>query len=161
MQFSPSPPPDLPEMNIDMPQIDLGRITVSKPAPPARTEAKTPQEPPPETREQEAAAQPEPARKKRYSLSEVDSQPRLASRVSPTYPFRAKRRGVEGKVVVRFLVDKQGRVSQSTVVRADPEGVFEQSALKAVRQWRFQPGTKDGRPVATWVQVPIRFELKR
>jgi protein TonB len=81
--------------------------------------------------------------------------------VSPTYPFRAKRRGVEGKVVVRFLVDKQGRVSQSTVVRADPEGVFEQSALKAVRQWRFQPGTKDGRPVATWVQVPIRFELKR
>jgi hypothetical protein len=57
MQFSPSPPPDLPEMNIDMPQIDLGRITVSKPAPPARTEAKTPQEPPPETREQDAAAQ--------------------------------------------------------------------------------------------------------
>jgi protein TonB len=161
VRFSPSSPPDLPEMNIDMPQIDLGQITVSKPTPPARTEAKTPQEPQPESSEQKTAAQPEPAGKKRYSLSEVDSQPRLASRVNPTYPFRAKRRGVEGKVVVRFLVDKLGRVSQSSVVQAEPEGVFEQSALKAVRQWRFEPGTKDGRPVATWVQVPIRFELKR
>jgi protein TonB len=82
-------------------------------------------------------------------------------KVNPTYPFRAKRRGIEGKVVVRFLVDKQGRVSEFSVVQAEPEDVFEESALKAVKEWQFEPGMKDKKPVSTWVQVPIRFELSR
>ncbi|MBS3780116.1 MAG: energy transducer TonB [Desulfovermiculus sp.] len=59
------------------------------------------------------------------------------------------------------MVDNQGRVSEFSVVQAEPEGVFKESALRAVRTWRFEPGEKDGKPVNTWVQVPIRFDLSK
>jgi protein TonB len=161
MEYSPPSPPELPELKIDMPNIDLGRIEISKPKGPKPATQPRPK-PAPEPQKMEPKTRPKPATQKtRFSLGEVDSHPRLVHKVNPTYPFRAKRRGVEGKVVVRFLVDKQGLVSEFSVVQAEPEGVFEESALKAVTKWRFEPGMKDKKPVSTWVQVPIRFELSR
>lgn len=160
MEFSPPSPPDLPALEFDMPEMDLGRIAISQPQEPKP--AASPRQPSPESESGQPEKTPEPsAQQTEFSLSEVDSHPRLVRKVNPTYPFRAKRRGVEGKVSLRFLVDKQGRVSEFNVVQAEPEGVFEESALAAVRQWRFEPGKKDGEPVSTWVQVPIRFELSR
>jgi len=161
MEYSPPSPPELPELKIDMPNIDVGRIEISKPKEPKPVAQPSPKQTP-EPQKVEPKTRPEPATQKtRFSLGQVDSHPRLVHKVNPTYPFRAKRRGVEGKVIVRFLVDKQGRVSECSVVQAEPEGVFEESALKAVTKWRFKPGMKDKKPVSTWVQVPIRFELFR
>ena len=160
--FSPPSPPDLPELSIDLPAVELAGMAVSRPEPPAQAEPKPQPSPEPAQAASKPEARPQPAAERsRFSLGEVDAHPRLVGRVNPTYPFRAKRRGVEGKVVLRFLVDKQGRVRELSVEQAEPAGVFEESALKAVRQWRFEPGEKDGKPVSTWVQVPIRFELSR
>jgi protein TonB len=161
MEYSPPSPPELPELKIDMPNIDVGRIKISKPKEPKPAAQPTPK-PAPKREKVEPKTRPKlAAQKTRFSLGEVDSHPRLVHKVNPTYPFRAKRRGIEGKVVVRFLVDKQGRVSEFSVVQAEPEDVFEESALKAVKEWQFEPGMKDKKPVSTWVQVPIRFELSR
>lgn len=160
VEFSPPTQPELPKLQIDMPEIELGRIEVSQPEEPQQMQTSPKRQP--ESKPAALPAQPEPsAQDTKFALSEVDSHPRLVRKVNPTYPFQAKRRGVEGKVIVRFLVDNQGRVSEFSVVQAEPEGVFEESALRAVRKWRFEPGEKDGKPVDTWVQVPIRFELSR
>ncbi len=94
-----------------------------------------------------------------FALGEVDQAPRVVKQVKPMYPFRARRRNISGQVVIKFLVDDDGRVTRPSVVEADPKGVFEKSALQAVRQWRFSPGKYKGRAVATWVELPIRFSL--
>lgn len=156
-EMSPPSPPELPEMDMDMPELDLGRVQVRKPQKP-QTEKPQPEQAPVSSADKASEAN---SRQTEFSLSEVDAHPRVVHKVPPSYPFRAKRRGVEGTVEVRFLVDKKGRVSQVSLIQAEPEGVFEESALKAVRKWRFEPGKKDGQPVATWVQVPIRFELSK
>jgi protein TonB len=94
-----------------------------------------------------------------FEAREVDREPRLVSRVPPIYPYSARRRGINGEVVVRFLVDTSGRVNKLTIVRAQPKGIFEQAVEQSINRWRFKPGYFQGRPVATWVVLPIRFKL--
>ncbi len=90
----------------------------------------------------------------------LDRQPRLVSHLRPVYPYKARRQGLNGTVVVEVLVSAKGRVAKARVVRATPENVFEDSALKAVRQWRFAPATANGKPVRARVRIPIRFSLE-
>ncbi|MEW5773091.1 MAG: energy transducer TonB [Thermodesulfobacteriota bacterium] len=94
-----------------------------------------------------------------FELSQVDTVPRLTRRFEPEYPYAARSRNLSGTVTVRFLVDEDGRVDELTVLSAEPAGVFEHSVLKAVRRWRFKPGERAGRPVPTWVVLPVRFNL--
>ena len=94
-----------------------------------------------------------------YTIEQVDLKPQLIHSVTPVYPQAARRRGIEGWVEVRFLVNRQGVVSQEKVLQAQPSGVFNNSALSALRAWRFQPGTLQGRKVDTWVVQIIRFQL--
>ncbi len=92
-------------------------------------------------------------------FDQAEVKPVLIHRVEPRYPLRARRRRMSGYVVVRFLVDRNGRVHQATVIKASPPGVFEGSALQAVRRWRFRPGRHRGRTVSVWVVQPIRFKM--
>ncbi|MGE4551578.1 MAG: energy transducer TonB, partial [Desulfovibrionaceae bacterium] len=78
----------------------------------------------------------------------------------PDYPASARRRGLTGVVELRFLVEPDGAVSEVEVVSARPEGIFEQAAIQAVRRWRFRPGLVQGRPVRTWMRIPITFQLR-
>lgn len=94
-----------------------------------------------------------------YELSQVDAAPRLTHKLAPEYPYSARSRNISGTVTVRFLVDEEGRVDELTVLSAEPAGVFERSVLKAVRRWRFTPGERKGKPVPTWVVLPVRFDL--
>ena len=95
----------------------------------------------------------------RLEMGQVDRAPLATVRIPPIYPYQARRRGVEGWVAVRFLVDTQGRVRHLQITRAQPPGVFESAVRRALAQWRFRPGVKDGRPVETWVSTTIRFRL--
>jgi protein TonB len=88
----------------------------------------------------------------------VDEPPRPISRRAPEYPPRA-RRGVTGQVTVSLLIGARGEVVDVKVLEAEPAGVFEDAALTAVRQWRFQPATYKGEPVRVWVRQTLRFKL--
>ncbi len=90
----------------------------------------------------------------------VDAKPVAIRKTSPLYPESARRRRLNGEVVVRFHLDERGNLSHLHVKSAEPSGVFENSALTAVRQWRFSPARKDGRNVPVWVEKPLRFELR-
>ena len=70
----------------------------------------------------------------------------LVSGNGPSYPPAALAEGIEGFVVVRYNVTLQGRVSNARVVRAEPEGIFDEAALAAVRSWVFNPPLVDGEP---------------
>jgi len=63
--------------------------------------------------------------------------PSVLRQVAPDYPFRAERAGVEGEVRVAFTVDERGRPRNVSVVDAQPSGVFERAAEKAMARWRF------------------------
>ena len=67
---------------------------------------------------------------------------------NPVYPRIALNKSIEGFVDVKFDVTKYGSTENISVVLANPEGIFERSALKAVKRWRFQPVMKQGEPQA-------------
>jgi periplasmic protein TonB len=85
--------------------------------------------------------------------------PVLVRQVRPTYPATAARRRQEGWVEVSFTVGANGNVSDVSVVRAQPRGVFDRDASRAVSQWVFEPAMENGRPVAKTLTRRIEFKL--
>ena len=61
------------------------------------------------------------------------------SRINPIYPRKAKLRNKEGFVQLQFHISQEGRVSNAVVIKADPKGYFENSAIRAINKWRFKP----------------------
>jgi protein TonB len=86
--------------------------------------------------------------------------PVLLSSVIPAYPEGARSRGIEGQVVLRFVVDQSGGVEPDVqVVTSLP--MLDQAAIDAVRRWRFSPARdRDGNPVRVQVSVPLQFTLR-
>ncbi|MCB9741423.1 MAG: energy transducer TonB [Alphaproteobacteria bacterium] len=90
----------------------------------------------------------------------VDAPPQPVSQVPPEYPSRARAKNITGYVTLNVRVGFDGRVEDVRVVEAQPQGVFEQPAVAAVKQWRFQPATYEGRPVTVRVRQTLRFALE-
>ena len=95
-----------------------------------------------------------------YEYSALDQRPSVTRRADPEYPAKARRMSVQGAVVVQLVVDAAGQPRNCTVVRATPNGFFEEAALAAARQMRFVPGKIKGQPVNTVVQLPFSFKLQ-
>jgi protein TonB len=95
-----------------------------------------------------------------FELSELDAVPRPLVQMQPLYPAAARLRGIEGSVELEFVVTADGTVADVRVVRARPQGVFENATLAAAARWRFVPGRKGGAAVATRARQVIRFELE-
>ncbi|WP_456428234.1 energy transducer TonB [Rhodocaloribacter sp.] len=74
------------------------------------------------------------------------------------YPLWAKLADVEGRVIVQFVVDEQGRVVEPVVVRGIGFGCDE-AAVRAVRRARFKPGEQRGKPVKVKMSLPVVFLL--
>ncbi len=91
----------------------------------------------------------------------VEKPPEAVWKCEPVYPERARELGISGRVVVKFLVDTAGSVSRAFIVQAHPEGVFDQSALDAIRKWRFKPARSRGKAIGAWVILPFQFQLSR
>jgi protein TonB len=92
------------------------------------------------------------------SAAELDQKPRPVLQASPQYPIDLRKKKVEGTVNVVFFVDKDGRVLNPQVENSS-HPAFERPALEAVRQWRFEAGTRNGRKVSFKMRVPISFHV--
>lgn len=75
--------------------------------------------------------------------------------VPPTYPPAQKDKGIDGCVVVSFVIDAEGRPGDIQVMDSQPKGAFDKATLKAFRQWRFQQPPRPGR----YAQV-VNYRLK-
>jgi TonB family protein len=84
--------------------------------------------------------------------------PKVISRTPPEYPFSMRRYGLGGHVVVEFEVNPQGKV-QNAVVTSSDNPAFDDSAIRAVRQWVFEPGRQDGEPNTQKLRSPVIFQL--
>jgi protein TonB len=81
-----------------------------------------------------------------------------SSRVEPEYPPRARERGIEGSVSLEVVIRKDGTVGEVSVLRHRPEGWdFEEAAVSAVQQWRFEPALHDGEPVDAVHTITVDF----
>lgn len=89
----------------------------------------------------------------------VDNPPRPVRQPAMEYPSDAKRRGVEGYVVLSVLIDRDGQIEQVKVLESEPAGVFDEAARESVRQWRFRPAEYQGREVKVWARQKVRFQL--
>ena len=87
--------------------------------------------------------------------------PRLLKEVKPQYTAQAMRAKIQGEVLLECIVQPDGSVGNIRVVRSlDSAFGLDQEAIKAARQWRFAPGTKQGEPVAVLVTIAIAFTLR-
>lgn len=91
-----------------------------------------------------------------FALSELDQRPQALQQTLPRYPTELRKRKVQGTVEVVFLVDTDGRVLEPKVDKSTNEA-FNQPALEAVRHWKFEAGTKEGKKVRFKMRVPITF----
>lgn len=91
-------------------------------------------------------------------LSDLDRVPWARFQAATEYPFEMKREGAGGEVLVEFVVAADGSVQDARAVRSSRRE-FEAAAERAVVKWKFRPGQKEGRNVATRIQVPIVFSL--
>ncbi len=89
---------------------------------------------------------------------DLDGAPRARYQSQPVYPAEARSAGLAGEVLVEFLVDETGAVREVRVVRSSNR-MFEESALRAVAHWRFEPGRRHGSIVRFRMAVPIVFTL--
>lgn len=88
-----------------------------------------------------------------------DEPPKLIKIVKPQYPEIAREDGVEGKVDLTMVIDKEGKVAEAKVLLAEPAEVFNEAALNAVLQYEFEPAKKDGKPIKVQVGHSILFTL--
>lgn len=77
----------------------------------------------------------------------------LVHHQTPVYPILAQRHGVEGWVRMELTVDPSGKVARARVVESQPQQVFDRAAVRAARQWRFEPSEADPAPRQETVRV--------
>lgn len=89
----------------------------------------------------------------------VEKEPMVVNRVEPVYPPAAQQAGLEGTVVAKLWVDKEGKVKQVVILKS-PDPVFNQAVVDAALQWTFTPAIMNNGPVAVWISYPFRFRFR-
>jgi protein TonB len=89
----------------------------------------------------------------------VEKLPVVIRRTEPVYPELAVKAGLTGKVWLKMLVDREGKVRKVLVVKSDAD-IFSEAATDAARQWLFVPAVMNGGPVSVWVTVPFTFTMR-
>lgn len=138
------------DLNIQVPQlntrIDMGAAPALPPlqaaAPPAPAPAPSPPAP--------ASAPP---------TGDAEEVTPLVD-IPPEYPRRALAAGIEGQVTLQFTVNADGRVENIRVLSAEPPGVFDRAARRAVSRWRFAPRRENGVAVSREVSKTMNFRLE-
>ena len=163
-QELPPPPPPRPSVPVAVPDeaaleeealsfdvsLDIGEAVTQLPPPP----------PPPLAPKQEAVVEEEEAE----IFIVVEEMPEIIGGIERLYalleyPELARKAGLEGLVVLQFVVEPDGRVSNIEVVRSAGR-LLDEAAIKAVQQLQFKPGRQRGRPVRVRFALPIRFRLQ-
>lgn len=88
------------------------------------------------------------------------SRPVVLSSVKPTYPSRARNKGIEGTVVLRVEIRENGRSGDVEVEESSGDDSLDDAALRVISKWRFIPAKKaNGDSIACYTRVPITFRI--
>ena len=94
-----------------------------------------------------------------YRAGSGVTAPGILREVKPDYTEEARRRGLEGDVVLEIVVRRNGSVGEVRMLQGLGSGL-DQRAIDAVRQWRFSPAQRMGTPVDVMVEVAVEFRLR-
>lgn len=145
----PPPEPEPPKPKLEQPK-PKPKPVIPKPDPviPA-----PPPPPPPPVAAEPAPAKPQPVTAAKAYANYLSNPP-------PKYPSLAMRRGWEGTVWLKVLVQPDGSPKTIELHKSSGKPVLDQAALDVVKQWRFVPAKRGDTPVAGWVRFPIEFNLE-
>lgn len=118
--------------------------------------------PPPPTEAAAGAASPgvqEDAGPRYFSEDEVDLPARPLAPIKPDYPPQLWAMGLEGEVEARVVVLADGSVGGAQLVSSSDEA-FTAAVRESLKDARFHPAERAGRPVASWVTLRLRFRLE-
>jgi TonB family protein len=93
------------------------------------------------------------------NLNTVIANPLYKENALPAYPEMARVRGYEGIVLVFAEILPDGRVGNMKIRKSSGYAILDQSAIEAVKPWKFEPAKKSGNPFTVWVELPIKFIL--
>lgn len=86
--------------------------------------------------------------------------PRYTKQFQPRYPSGLLRLDLEGEVSVRVLVGVDGRAKDIQLISSPRSEFWESTRRHALRKWRFQPATEDGKPVESWINLKVQFQIE-
>lgn len=89
----------------------------------------------------------------------TETKPDYLKNPAPVYPEAARRHGQEGLVLLSVAVDKNGDPQTVEIKKSSGFVLLDDTAIKSVRTWKFQPGHIGSLPVDSHAEVPIRFQL--
>ena len=92
------------------------------------------------------------------AIADVQPLP-VAGNPKPVYPRLAIKQGIEGDVALNVRVSESGHVAQVSIMSPSGSTLLDNAAVESVRNWRFTPAYRDGRPSETVTTVPIQFRL--
>jgi protein TonB len=74
------------------------------------------------------------------------------------YPISAKEAGIEGKVLVKAIIDENGYVTETSILKSVNKDC-DKAAMDAIKKTKFTPGIKDNKPIKAEVTIPVMFKL--
>ena len=74
------------------------------------------------------------------------------------YPQTAKDQGIQGKVMVKTIIDEKGNVTETSILKS-VNADCDKAAMDAIKKTKFTPGIKDNKPVKAEVTIPVMFKL--
>ena len=89
------------------------------------------------------------------------TKPILLASSKPLYPRVAREAGWEGTVVVRTLIDMEGNPRETKISKSSGHPSLDQSAIEAIKMWKFQPAKDGNIPISKWVDIPVKFNLNQ
>jgi protein TonB len=107
----------------------------------------------------DAPPAPEPEGPVRFMVGGNITEPQRIGGPNPVYPEAARRARIQGVVVLECTIGKDGTVRQTKVLRGLPLGLTE-SAVSAVKKWKFKASTLNGKPVEVIYILTVRFNLQ-
>ncbi|MDD2331210.1 MAG: energy transducer TonB [Candidatus Cloacimonetes bacterium] len=98
--------------------------------------------------------------KKPFEFVPYDEPPKLIGTINPEYPPFARSNGIQGRVILKVQIFKDGRVGDVTVLRTDSP-LLNEAAIEAVKKAQFEPAKREGKPIDAEVYIPIDFRLDK
>lgn len=152
--------PIVPPTPVPITPTPIDRPVAKAPAPPSPKPVRTSSA---RTVEKGDGSSPKPGKDATTASSEggaiVDGKPQYLRNPPPVYPESARREKQEGLVVLQVIVNVEGRPDAVSIRNGSGFPSLDESAVKAVSHWRFQPATLGGIKVKSRVLVPVRFRL--
>ena len=145
------PPPQIERVNVATPTIAAPEILIQ--APPSLNAPVFVAAPPPAPPQPEKASEPAPLTPPRFDAAYLNNP-------APNYPNMSRRLREIGTVQLRVRVSAAGEPLEVLMTKSSGYGRLDESALAAVKKWKFQPATRGDTAIEAWVLVPVEFSLK-